>query len=206
MRKKWIMLGRNLKLMWAKNYERSLWPGCFVLTDTFLINIDLLTTLNIVFSVAKFIYVACSILIVTARIVSDTKKVFTPWTMKSSQSHVKYVIGCWTCPKTTSIYTKEKMLECSLSLRFSKDIFQGLHYPLTWSKGFCGGRGEKGVIIEIGKGPLSSSSLPPHSNGQPCFLHLLKTTLIQLHGPWCKPALSVILTWFVIPCKYNWAL
>ena len=28
--------------------------------------------------------------------------------MTSSQGPVKYVIGCWTCPGTTSIYTKEK--------------------------------------------------------------------------------------------------
>ena len=34
---------------------------------------------------------------------------FTPWTMKSSQGLVKIVIGCWTHPGTTSVYTKEKM-------------------------------------------------------------------------------------------------
>ena len=39
---------------------------------------------------------------------------FTPWTMKSSQGLVKYVIGCWTCPKTTSIYTKEKVVKMNM--------------------------------------------------------------------------------------------
>jgi hypothetical protein len=33
---------------------------------------------------------------------------FKPWTMKSSQCPDKFVIGCWTHPGTTSVYTKEK--------------------------------------------------------------------------------------------------
>ena len=36
------------------------------------------------------------------------KGLFTPWTMKSSQGHVIYVIGCWTHPGTTMVYTKTK--------------------------------------------------------------------------------------------------
>ena len=38
---------------------------------------------------------------------------FTPWTMNSSQGPVKFVIGCWTCPGTTSVYTKEKKCQCN---------------------------------------------------------------------------------------------
>ena len=34
---------------------------------------------------------------------------FTPWTMKLSQHHVKSMIGCWTRPMTTSIYTRENV-------------------------------------------------------------------------------------------------
>ena len=37
------------------------------------------------------------------------KGLFTPWTIKLSRGLVKFVIGCWTHPATTSIYTKEKM-------------------------------------------------------------------------------------------------
>ena len=29
-------------------------------------------------------------------------------TMKLSHGPVKFVIGCWTCPNTTSVYTKKK--------------------------------------------------------------------------------------------------
>jgi hypothetical protein len=43
--------------------------------------------------------------------ICGTKGLFTPWTMKASQSLVKFVIGCWTCPGTTPVYTKDKMLE-----------------------------------------------------------------------------------------------
>jgi len=39
---------------------------------------------------------------------SHTKGLFTPWTMKSSQGLLKYVTGCWTRPKTTLVYTKQK--------------------------------------------------------------------------------------------------
>ena len=79
---------------------------------------------------------------------------FTPWTMKSSQGPVKYVIGCWPRPGTTSVYTKgKKMFEWPWSSRSPKDIFQGLHYPVTCSNGFCGGRGKRGAPIEKGKGP-----------------------------------------------------
>ena len=31
--------------------------------------------------------------------------------MNSSQRLVKFVIGCWACPETTLVHTKEKMLE-----------------------------------------------------------------------------------------------
>ena len=34
---------------------------------------------------------------------------FTVWTMKSSQGPIKSMIGCWTRPRNTSVYTKEKM-------------------------------------------------------------------------------------------------
>ena len=67
---------------------------------------------------------------------------FTPWTMKSSQGTIKYVIGCWTRPDTTSVYTKGKMPRWPWSSRSPTYIFKGLHYPLTWSNMFCGGRGK----------------------------------------------------------------
>ena len=83
----------------------------------------------------------------------DFKGLFTPWTMKSSQGPVKFVIGCWIRPGTTSVYTKEKMWEWPRSLRPPKDIFEGLHHPLIWSNGFCGGRLKRGALVEKRKGP-----------------------------------------------------
>jgi hypothetical protein len=39
-------------------------------------------------------------------------------------------------------------IEWLWSSRFPKDIIvQGMHYPLTWSNGFCGGRGERGALV-----------------------------------------------------------
>ena len=45
------------------------------------------------------------------------------------------------------------MSERPWSSRSSKDTFFGLHYPLTWLNGFCGGRGKRGVPVKKGKGP-----------------------------------------------------
>ena len=77
--------------------------------------------------------------------------------MKSSQGLVKCVIGCWVCPKTTSVYTKEKMSWWPWSARSPKDIFEGLHYPLTWSNGFCNGKCTGGALVEKGKDPWQSN-------------------------------------------------
>ena len=74
-------------------------------------------------------------------------------TMKSSQDPIKFVIGYWTRPVTTSDYTKEIMSKWSWSSRSPKDIFKGLHYLLTWSNGFCSGRGKRGLLVEKRKGP-----------------------------------------------------
>ena len=90
---------------------------------------------------------------------SSTKGLFKPWTMKSSQGHVKYVIGCWTHPGTTSVYTKEISSKWSWSPRSPKDIFQGLHYPLTWSNGFCSGRGKWSALVEKDKGPWQRNDI-----------------------------------------------
>jgi hypothetical protein len=46
-------------------------------------------------------------------------------------------------------------LQRPYSSRSSKDIFSGLHYPLTWSNGFCGQRGKRGALVEKGKGPMA---------------------------------------------------
>jgi hypothetical protein len=40
-----------------------------------------------------------------------TKGWFTLWTMKSSLGRLSDVIGRWSCPGTTWVYTKEKMAE-----------------------------------------------------------------------------------------------
>ena len=33
---------------------------------------------------------------------------FAPWDMKLSEGYVNFVVGCWTRPRSTSAYTKEK--------------------------------------------------------------------------------------------------
>ena len=84
---------------------------------------------------------------------SKAKGWFTPSAMKSSQGPIKYVIGCWTQRGTTLVYTKgKKMLEWPWILRSPKDIFEGMHYPLTWSDRFCGGRSNIGAMIGKSKG------------------------------------------------------
>ena len=45
---------------------------------------------------------------------------FTPWTMKSFQGPVKYVIGYWTCPGTISVYTKEKNVRATMEFEVLK--------------------------------------------------------------------------------------
>jgi hypothetical protein len=45
---------------------------------------------------------------------NTSKGLFTPWTMKSSQDLVTYVIGCLTHPRTTLVYTKEEMVKVTM--------------------------------------------------------------------------------------------
>jgi hypothetical protein len=59
----------------------------------------------------------------------------------------KFVIGCWTRPGTTSVYTKKKWLMWPHSLRSPKDIFQGLQYPLHGPTSFAVGKAKEPYII-----------------------------------------------------------
>jgi hypothetical protein len=41
------------------------------------------------------------------------------------------------------------------AMSYEQDMckIKGLHHPLTWSNGFCGGRGKRGaLVVEKGKG------------------------------------------------------
>ena len=67
--------------------------------------------------------------------------------MESSLTPLKYVIGHWTCHGTNSVYIKKKMYEWPWNLRSPKDLFLGLHYPLSWSNKFCAGRGKRGYLV-----------------------------------------------------------
>ena len=60
--------------------------------------------------------------------------------MKSSLPPLKHVIDRWTCPRTTSVYIKKKLEEWLENLRFPQGLHSGLHYPLSWSNRFWGGR------------------------------------------------------------------
>ena len=72
-------------------------------------------------------------------VITGSKGLLTPWTMKSSQGPVQFVIGCWTRPMTTSVYTKEQMSEWPRSLRSLVSwIFNSFHiitYVISRSKG-----------------------------------------------------------------------
>ena len=72
---------------------------------------------------------------------------FTLWTSKSDQGVARVLSGCWTCPGTTSIYTKDKMAEGPYWSRSPKYNFQGLINALTWSNGFCSERGKRGGLV-----------------------------------------------------------
>ena len=61
----------------------------------------------------------------------------------------KFVIGCWTSPGTTSVYTKEQNVRVTMKFKVPK---RPTMYPLLWSNGFCR-RGKKGAMVEKGKGP-----------------------------------------------------
>ena len=40
----------------------------------------------------------------------------TPWTMKSSQGPVRALIGCWSRPGITSVYTKGKNVRVTMEI------------------------------------------------------------------------------------------
>jgi hypothetical protein len=78
---------------------------------------------------------------------------FTLWTMKLDQGSVRELIGCWSCPETTSVYTKKTIAEGPWRSRSPKYNFRGLTNALTWSNKFCGERGKRGCPLGEGKGP-----------------------------------------------------
>ena len=49
---------------------------------------------------------------------------FTQWTMKLSHGDLRALIGCWSRPETTSVYTTKKMVEGSWTLRSPKYNFK----------------------------------------------------------------------------------
>ena len=52
------------------------------------------------------------------------------------------------------VYIKEEMYEWLFwSSRSCNDMISNLHYPLPWSNGFCGERGNKGLLVTSVKGP-----------------------------------------------------
>ena len=48
-----------------------------------------------------------------------------------------------------------KYSRVTMAFEIPKRHDQGLHYPLTWFNGFCGGRGKNGTLVENGKGPMA---------------------------------------------------
>ena len=51
---------------------------------------------------------------------THTNMLFTPWTMKLSQGPVKFVIGCWTRHRTSSVYTKGKNVKVNMGFEAPK--------------------------------------------------------------------------------------
>ena len=82
-----------------------------------------------------------------------SEQLFTPWTMKLSHGHVNMRLAVELVPGPFWSTPRKTMLEWLWNSRSPRDIFWGLHYPLTWSNGFCGGRGKRVALVEKGKGP-----------------------------------------------------
>ena len=76
---------------------------------------------------------------------------FTLWTMKSSHGRLSDVIGRWSHPWTTWVYTKEKMAKWPRRLRSSKYNFLSLLYPLPWSNGFSVGTSKRGGLGKLAR-------------------------------------------------------
>ena len=70
------------------------------------------------------------------------------WTVKSSQGPVTFVIGCWTHPGTTTVYTKEKMSKWPWSSQVPKRHTLRPTWSMTWPNMFCRGRGNKGAWVK----------------------------------------------------------
>ena len=64
-----------------------------------------------------------------------------------------------------------------MELRPPKDIFKGLHYPLTWLNGFCSGRGKRGALIYKKKEGAHDIELLKKSNFQIFFWKEEKVTI-----------------------------
>ena len=47
---------------------------------------------------------------------------------------------------------RKRMSEWLWSSKSPTYIFEGLHYLVTWSNGFCGGKGKRGVLVEKDNG------------------------------------------------------
>ena len=73
--------------------------------------------------------------------------------MKLSQGDVRALDGRGTCPRTTSVYTKENMAEGPWRLRSPKYNIQDLINALSWSNRFCGERGKRCGLVGNGKSP-----------------------------------------------------
>ena len=84
-------------------------------------------------------------------------RLFTSWTMKLSQGPVNLWLVVEHVPKQLR-FTSRKNLKWPWSSRSPKGIFWGLHYPLTWSNGFCGGRGKRNALVEKRQGPMAKKS------------------------------------------------
>jgi len=95
--------------------------------------------------------------------------------MKLSHGDVKALIGCWTHPGTTSVYTMERMAKEPWRSRSSKYNFQGLIIALTWSNGFCCERGKRGGMVGKGRCPWQRNALLINFND--IFWGALYTTL-----------------------------
>ena len=57
-----------------------------------------------------------------------------------------------------SLRQGKKMSEWPWSSRSPRNISKGLHCPVTWFNGFCGGRGKRGALVKKkGRGPWQRS-------------------------------------------------
>ena len=136
-----------LKLIHAQQYNTQVWVWHFNEEQHKILNVlvsfEIVFVIIINYNTIKFLLDDYCL---------QSKGLFTPWTMKLFQGLVKFCDWLLNSSRDHFGFYQGKNVKVTMKSRSPKDIFEGLHYPLTWSNAFCSGRGKKGGMVEKGKG------------------------------------------------------